>query len=315
MAPCPRLRSRAPVLLVAVTRGAVTAANLQTPLKERALLRELCPKFQVNIVGVSFDGRQDAVKELEQRQPVALVKEPDNKFDASAVRVETLCGKQLGYIPRDTTCNIKHDTCFGHVLSMGPNAKGLFGASILVRPTLPPLTLEMFPPNLPPTASNLSSYISEAACERLRMQTCKAAEYRCTITGARGTEYIELWEWDAASATIALRGLTCVHPEIAAVALHLGTLHSLSPPLPELPCSAGLNALLRSLMYQAKRIPQLSTKESTEAVRLLRGVNQWKVRDCKAYFASVQMQYMMMYSNQTWSVDVSWLSSQGVDYR
>eukprot|EP00193_Tetraselmis_chui_P000137 CAMPEP_0177760614 /NCGR_PEP_ID=MMETSP0491_2-20121128/5358_1 /TAXON_ID=63592 /ORGANISM="Tetraselmis chuii, Strain PLY429" /LENGTH=311 /DNA_ID=CAMNT_0019276519 /DNA_START=172 /DNA_END=1107 /DNA_ORIENTATION=+ len=281
MAPCPRLRSRAPVLLVAVTRGAVTAANLQTPLKERALLRELCPKFQVNIVGVSFDGRQDAVKELEQRQPVALVKEPDNKFDASAVRVETLCGKQLGYIPRDTTCNIKHDTCFGHVLSMGPNAKGLFGASILVRPTLPPLTLEMFPPNLPPTASNLSSYISEAACERLRMQTCKAAEYRCTITGARGTEYIELWEWDAASATIALRGLTCVHPEIAA----------------------------------AKRIPQLSTKESTEAVRLLRGVNQWKVRDCKAYFASVQMQYMMMYSNQTWSVDVSWLSSQGVDYR
>jgi hypothetical protein len=39
-----------------------------------------------------FALRQDAVKELEQRQPVALVKEPDNKFDASAVRVETLCG-------------------------------------------------------------------------------------------------------------------------------------------------------------------------------------------------------------------------------
>lgn len=37
---------------------------------------------------------------LRVNDPVRLIPEPDNKFDANAIRVDSLHGAKLGYIPR-----------------------------------------------------------------------------------------------------------------------------------------------------------------------------------------------------------------------
>eukprot|EP00873_Tetraselmis_striata_P019383 jgi/Tetstr1/439647/TSEL_028068.t1 len=258
--------------------SAAARASRASPLRRRAELAETCPQLRFSVVGVSFEGRQEAVAALEAAQGVALVKEPENPHDPHAVRVQTLGGRQLGYIPRDATHEILHDVSFGHVVSAGQNAKGLYGASIALRPALPPLTLELFPPSLGVAAANLSHYAAAASCEALREATCAAAGHRCAITGGEGTQVSELWEWDAHAGCIRLQGLACVHPEVAMV----------------------------------KRLPQLRHQEYTAALKLLRGVNKWSDQDCHDYLEYTAMRHMQMYSAGDWTVDCSWLDATGV---
>ena len=59
-----------------------------------------------------------------------MVKKPDNTYDPNAVAVQTLHGQDLGYVPREHTASFPHDVTFGHVYSLGQNAKGLWGATV-----------------------------------------------------------------------------------------------------------------------------------------------------------------------------------------
>ena len=59
-----------------------------------------------------------------------MVKKPDNTYDPNAVAVQTLHGQDLGYVPREHTARFPHDVTFGHVYSLGQNAKGLWGATV-----------------------------------------------------------------------------------------------------------------------------------------------------------------------------------------
>ncbi len=52
------------------------------------------------IAGVSFEGRQALIARLRQGQGLAFVKEPTNQYDPHSVRVQTLAGDTLGYIPK-----------------------------------------------------------------------------------------------------------------------------------------------------------------------------------------------------------------------
>jgi len=64
-------------------------------------------RFEVAVVGVTFEGRQDIISELcvaqEAENGIALtgrlIREPQNRFDSNAVAVEVE-GKQIGYIPK-----------------------------------------------------------------------------------------------------------------------------------------------------------------------------------------------------------------------
>lgn len=65
--------------------------------------------YNIAVAGVTFEGRQEALAELHKAQQAGasittyLVREPDNKYDANAIKVLLECGdgpKHVGYVPR-----------------------------------------------------------------------------------------------------------------------------------------------------------------------------------------------------------------------
>lgn len=52
------------------------------------------------VVGVTFEGRQQVVAQLSTGEPVWLTREPQNPYDANAIRVQRANGQQIGYINR-----------------------------------------------------------------------------------------------------------------------------------------------------------------------------------------------------------------------
>ena len=62
--------------------------------------------IETRVVGVTFEGRQAVVALLQFRETVVLKREPDNPYDANAIRVERLDGAQIGYIPKEMAITI-----------------------------------------------------------------------------------------------------------------------------------------------------------------------------------------------------------------
>ena len=59
------------------------------------------PPRKTRVVGVTFEGRQRVVASLVPGQKLRLRREPYNRHDPNAIRVECLDGQQIGYIDRD----------------------------------------------------------------------------------------------------------------------------------------------------------------------------------------------------------------------
>lgn len=56
----------------------------------------------LKVAGVTYENRQEIIKkELNIGSAVKLIREQDNKFDRFAVKIETLKGKQIGYVPKE----------------------------------------------------------------------------------------------------------------------------------------------------------------------------------------------------------------------
>ncbi|KAG1664191.1 hypothetical protein FOA52_011369 [Chlamydomonas sp. UWO 241] len=80
----------------------------------------MAPSRRVKVAGVTFEGRQDAVKLLHPGQPLMLRRTPWNKFDRLAVEVTTLSGEPLGYVPKTENANFQtHEVQFGRVEFVG----------------------------------------------------------------------------------------------------------------------------------------------------------------------------------------------------
>ena len=62
--------------------------------------------FHSKIVGVTFDNRQNLIKNLTVSQELKLIREYDNNYDNNAIKVCTLSGSQLGYISKETAKNL-----------------------------------------------------------------------------------------------------------------------------------------------------------------------------------------------------------------
>jgi len=71
--------------------------------KQNPARRETTEKkyFEVPVVGVTFDNRQQVVKTLRVNDTVTLRRDPHNSHDSNAIRVDTQNGKQIGFISRD----------------------------------------------------------------------------------------------------------------------------------------------------------------------------------------------------------------------
>ena len=100
--------------------------------------------FTFNPVGVTFEGRQTILQELEDIYIqsgkcwlVSLVTEPENKFDknAIAVYIDYKEGVKIGYIEKELTADYRALIPYiinMHTLSIGKNAEGILGISIFV---------------------------------------------------------------------------------------------------------------------------------------------------------------------------------------
>jgi len=55
----------------------------------------------IKVAGVSFENRQNIIKNLHTGEQLILVREKNNSFDSNAIGVHTLYGEQIGYIPKD----------------------------------------------------------------------------------------------------------------------------------------------------------------------------------------------------------------------
>lgn len=55
---------------------------------------------KLKVVGVTFEGRQEIIKQLNRADKIAIRREPTNRFDTNAIAVWTEKG-QVGYIGKD----------------------------------------------------------------------------------------------------------------------------------------------------------------------------------------------------------------------
>jgi hypothetical protein len=60
----------------------------------------LLQEIQTAVVGVTYENRQEVVACLSIAEEVRLRREPDNPYDANAIRVERQDGRQIGYLNR-----------------------------------------------------------------------------------------------------------------------------------------------------------------------------------------------------------------------
>ena len=62
--------------------------------------------FETKVAGVTFEGRQAVVASLQYGEAVVLKREPSNRYDANAIRVERVDGAQIGYLPKELAARI-----------------------------------------------------------------------------------------------------------------------------------------------------------------------------------------------------------------
>lgn len=55
---------------------------------------------KLKVVGVTFDGKQEIIKQLNKSSTITIRREPTNKFDTNAIAVWSEIG-QVGYIGKD----------------------------------------------------------------------------------------------------------------------------------------------------------------------------------------------------------------------
>lgn len=98
-----------------------------------------------NVVGVSFDNRQEILQDFFDRfyrvggkHEVILVKETKNKFDSNAIAVMLNINKEyknIGYISKNENMDLNNNffrIIRSEIQSMGANYKGVLGLTINV---------------------------------------------------------------------------------------------------------------------------------------------------------------------------------------
>lgn len=63
------------------------------------LMNEIFLSF-TDIAGTRYVDNQNVFKRLEKNVPLLLEREADNEYDSNAIKVLTMDGKKLGYIPK-----------------------------------------------------------------------------------------------------------------------------------------------------------------------------------------------------------------------
>jgi len=106
-------------------------------------------RLEVNLAGVTFEGRQEALAGVRRGTPVLLEREPSNAYDPNAVAVRTLDGVSLGYVPKAWAPTVVEDVSLGRIIASGEldQAPHSRWARIECAPTTPALVFRTAPPH------------------------------------------------------------------------------------------------------------------------------------------------------------------------
>jgi hypothetical protein len=225
---------------------------------------------------VSFGEHQAAVERLTPNTPVLLMREPENEFDAGAVRAITVAGTPLGYLPRQTAYHFTSDTTAARVDQAGRNAAGVAWATVGAVPDSPGLLGDLHGPAPP----NLSTALP-GAWELLRAKASAASGGRCAVCGGVGTtravEAHESWHFDCRTRSAQLTGISALCP-----ACH-GARH-------------------------ARRATQKLSSHVAE-------VNKWSAEEATAYLQWLAAERQRRTSLGVWKLDLGWLAAQAREAR
>ncbi|BDA42597.1 hypothetical protein COCOBI_03-4900 [Coccomyxa sp. Obi] len=256
-----------------------------TVLEGREWLRQSMQPEALRIAGVTFEGRQELIAKLQPDQALMLQKDPSNEYDPNAIKVMTLSGSVLGFVPRELTGRFLYDTTFGHAYHIGqvPD-KGTWGALVAIRPQLPPLTVDAFPDSLV-SKSNLSSILPESDWDKLSQATVRAASYRCEISAGQGADRAapvvcqEVWSFDDEKGVVKLEGLQALCPEV-----HLA----------------------KHVLVQA------DDKLRQTAMWTLQAMNEWSIMEAEEYLQYIE-RLIQQRNKISWRLDLSWLQCRGIE--
>jgi hypothetical protein len=89
-------------LLIEKILEQVTPNTLSQDEINQARVRALIYNNEVyKVVGVTFDGKQDVLRTIQEGDILELTPEPNNKFDPNAVAVSLPDGSPVGYVPKN----------------------------------------------------------------------------------------------------------------------------------------------------------------------------------------------------------------------
>lgn len=71
-------------------------------------------EFYMKAAGVTFEGRQRVVAGLKVGQELRFVPDPSNPYDNHAVKIMTLSGVQVGFIPKEQNYTIFNNLMHGN---------------------------------------------------------------------------------------------------------------------------------------------------------------------------------------------------------
>lgn len=118
-------------------------------LEGRVAQTKTCEVVSLQLRGVSIQKRQATLHHLSPGSRVILYRERNNPHDPGAVQVTTLGGRDIGYIPKESTDLVVFEQSFGEIGSLGAakieTGAALLGANVIFQPHLPPLAVELLP--------------------------------------------------------------------------------------------------------------------------------------------------------------------------
>ena len=85
-------------------------------------------KYHTKVAGVTFEGRQDIIKDLEPGTPLSFERDPENKYDKNAVKVIAE-GKCIGYLPKGSWVPGEIDKGFQFTAQIAQITGGILGMS------------------------------------------------------------------------------------------------------------------------------------------------------------------------------------------
>uniref|UniRef100_A0A383VP87 HIRAN domain-containing protein n=1 Tax=Tetradesmus obliquus TaxID=3088 RepID=A0A383VP87_TETOB len=89
------------------------SSQVSRAVAARRQLLQRCPLQLYRLRGVTFEGRQDVIRQLLPGQPLLFQQEPSNPADPAAVHVTTLDGASVGYVAAHLTYAFTLPACSG----------------------------------------------------------------------------------------------------------------------------------------------------------------------------------------------------------